>query len=608
MNESSQPGLQSERDQFKAILDSVDVYIFAKDTQHRFTYANQKVCALLGQSLEILIGQTDEAFIGAERFAELIISEDRVLVGGERIEVRENIFLSSTERHHIFESIKTPLRSPDGTIIGLCVVTTDVTQKVELESALRQEHELLQMILDNTDAYFYIKDHDGNYLYASPEVVKLYQRPLQEILGVDDYAVHPRPIADKLVEVDRRVLKTGRKAATKETIRNAQGESRHFWSVKLPLKREGMPDCILGLSTDITTLINAQQQNEFKGHILELLAIGKPLTEVLEAVVSGIEQLHPNMLCSILLLDETRTRFTKIIAPSLPGFYNDAISGLEIGVGAGSCGTAAATGCRVVVNDISTHPYWIRFTEIAHRAGLMACWSQPIFSSKREILGTFAIYQQQPGDPAESDLALIEKSAHLASIAIEKNQADEAIRDFAFFDSLTHLPNRRLLSDRLSIALASSQRTGKYGAVLSLDLDHFKPLNDTHGHDAGDLLLTDLTNRLTQAVRDVDTVARIGGDEFIIILNGLSPDLAASQGEASQIAEKLRKVADEPYLITLENHDGTNCQIVHQCTASIGVALFRGEDLSESQILRRADEAMYGAKANGRDTVKLFDV
>ena len=339
-----------------------------------------------------------------------------------------------------------------------------------------------------------------------------------------------------------------------------------------------------------------------------MLAIGKPLTEVLEAVVQGIEQIHPNMLCSILLLDETGRYFTKVIAPSLPDFYNEAICGMEIGIGLGSCGTAATTGCRVIVSDISAHPYWDRYREVAYRAGLMACWSQPIFSSKHEILGTFAIYQRQPGDPAESDLTLIEKSAHLASIAIEKNQADEAIHDFAFFDSLTRLPNRRLLSDRLSIALASSQRTGKYGAVLSLDLDHFKPLNDTHGHDAGDLLLTDLTNRLTQAVRDVDTVARIGGDEFIIILNGLSPDLAASQGEASQIAEKLRKVADEPYLITLENHDGTNCQIVHQCTASIGVALFRGEDLSESQILRRADEAMYGAKANGRDTVKLFDV
>ena len=608
MKEPSQPGLQSDPDHFKAILESIDAYIYSKDTQHRFTYANQKVCALLGQSLENLIGQTDEAFIGAERFAERIISEDKVLVGGETIEVQETIFLSSTGRRHTFESIKTPLRTTDGEIVGLCSLTTDVTQKAELEGNLKREHELLQLILDNTDAHVYIKDHEGKYLYASPQVVTLCDRPLSEILGADDYAMHARPIADQLVEVDRKVLNSGRKIATKEAVQNAQGEKRQFWSVKLPLRREGIPDCLLGMSTDVTALVDAQQQNEFKGHILELLAIGKPLTEVLEAVVQGIEQIHPNMLCSILLLDETGRYFTKVIAPSLPDFYNEAICGMEIGIGLGSCGTAATTGCRVIVSDISAHPYWDRYREVAYRAGLMACWSQPIFSSKHEILGTFAIYQRQPGDPAESDLTLIEKSAHLASIAIEKNQADEAIHDFAFFDSLTRLPNRRLLSDRLSIALASSQRTGKYGAVLSLDLDHFKPLNDTHGHDAGDLLLTDLTNRLTQAVRDVDTVARIGGDEFIIILNGLSPDLAASQGEASQIAEKLRKVADEPYLITLENHDGTNCQIVHQCTASIGVALFRGEDLSESQILRRADEAMYGAKANGRDTVKLFDV
>ena len=608
MKPKSQPGLQSASDHFKAILDSVDVYIYAKDTQHRFTYANPKVCAILRQSPEDLIGKTDEEFIGAERFAELIVSEDKVLIGGERIEVQEAIFLSSTGRHHTFESTKTPLRSADGAIIGLCAVTMDVTRKVELEGGLKREHALLQSILDNIDAHIYIKDHAGKYLYASPEVAKLYHRPLSEILGADDYALHARPIAGQLVEVDQRVLASGRKIATKETIENAQGGKRQFWSVKLPLKREGMPDCLLGLSTDITTLVEAQQQNEFKGHILELLAIGKPLNEVLEAVVRGIEQLHPDLLCSILLLDESRSRFKEIIAPGLPGSYNEAISGLEIGVGVGSCGTAAATGCRVIVSDISTHPYWARFAQVALRAGLKACWSQPIFSSKREILGTFAIYQRQPGDPNESDLTLIEKSAHLASIAIEKNHADEAIRDFAFFDSLTRLPNRRLLSDRLSTALASSLRTGKYGAVLSLDLDQFKPLNDTHGHDAGDLLLMDLANRLKQAVREVDTVARIGGYEFIIILNGLSPNLTDSRGEALQIAEKLRKVADEPYTITLNKDDGSVCHIEHQCTASIGVAMFRGEDLSQSQILRHADEAMYRAKADGKDTVKLFDV
>ena len=608
MKEPSQPGLQSERDHSKAILESIDTYIYAKDTQHRFTYVNQKVCALLGQSPEVLIGQTDEAFIGAELFAERIISENKVLVGGERIKVQECIFLSSTGRHHTFESIKTPLRSADGVIIGLCSLTTDVTEKVELEGRLKQEHELLQSILDNIDAHIYIKDHDGKYLYASPGVVKLLHRSLSEILGADDYAVHASPIADQLVEVDRSVLNSGKKIATKEVVLNAQGEKRQFWSVKLPLKREGDRDCLLGISTDVTTLVDAQQQNEFKGHILELLAIGRPLNEVLEAVVRGIEQLHPDSLCSILLLDESGRRFKEIIAPSLPGFYNEAICGMEIGIGLGSCGTAAATGCRVIVTDISTHPYWEHYKELALRAGLMACWSQPIFSSKREVLGTFAIYQRQPGSPTESDLTLIEKCAHLASIAIEKNRSDEAIRDFAFLDSLTQLPNRRLLLDRMSIACATSQRSGMYGAVLSLDLDHFKPLNDSHGHIAGDLLLIDLADRLKQAVRDADTVARIGGDEFIIIVNGLSPDLAASRREAMRIAEKLRIIADAPYRITLANHDGSDCQIEHQCTVSIGVALFLGEDLSRSQILRCADEAMYLAKGGGRDTVKLFDV
>jgi PAS domain S-box-containing protein len=148
----------------------------------------------------------------------------------------------------------------------------------------------------------------------------------------------------------------------------------------------------------------------------------------LEAIVQGVEQLNPAMICSILLLSSDGKHLGKGVAPSLPDFYNAALDGVEIGVGVGSCGTAAFTGERVIVEDISTHPYWVSYKELASRAGLGACWSQPIRSSTGQVLGTFAIYHHEVHMPVEADITLIEQSANLISIAIERKQDEEAIR------------------------------------------------------------------------------------------------------------------------------------------------------------------------------------
>ena len=179
---------------------------------------------------------------------------------------------------------------------------------------------------------------------------------------------------------------------------------------------------------DISETKRAERHDQFRTHVLELLAGGEPLSDVLEALVRGAEQLYPAMLCSIILLDGEGTHIEKSIAPSLPDFYNKALEGVAIGMGVGSCGTSAFTGQRVVVEDIATHPYWALFKELAARAGLGACWSQPILASDGRVLGTFAIYHRQPHTPAKHDIYLIEQCARLASIALEKNLAEERLQ------------------------------------------------------------------------------------------------------------------------------------------------------------------------------------
>ena len=490
---------------------------------------------------------------------------------------------------------------------------------------------------------------------------------------------------------------------------------------------------------DITERKQAEAFEQFRSHALELLAGNTPLPKTLEAIVLGVEQLNPEMICSILLMDKNGKQLRTGAAPSLPDFFNDAIDGVEIGIGVGSCGTAAFTGERVIVEDIASHAYWANYKELATKSSLGACWSQPIRSSSGQILGTFAIYHRASHTPSNSDLHLIEQCAHLASIAIDRHLAEEKLRDseahyrlltedasdvvwktdgdlrltyispadervrgfkadevigrhvfelftdegvatvkemmrqrkamaregnksqflnfevqhhckdgsliwgevfstpeydtqggitgyhgitreiskrkymedqvrqLAFHDLLTNLPNRRLLYDRLKQTMAAGKRSGRYNALMFLDLDNFKPLNDLHGHVAGDLLLIIAADRLRKSVREIDTVARFGGDEFVVVLNELDVDRKTSIDQARNVAEKIRTALSVPYQLSI-SHDGkTNITIEHQCTASIGVVVFINHELSQDDILKWADVTMYRAKEDGRNLVRFYD-
>lgn len=481
----------------------------------------------------------------------------------------------------------------------------------------------------------------------------------------------------------------------------------------------GNPLRMIGLHTDISERKLQEEYKNLRSQILEMLATGETMEATLLAIVSGIEKIHPEMICSILLLDAEGKRLSVGVAPSLPNFFNNAVIGLEIGVGQGSCGTSAFTGERVIVEDISNHPYWATFRHLAERAGLGACWSQPILSSTHQVTGTFAIYQRHPHSPSDADIRLIEESAHLASIAIGKNaaehdqriaatafetskgmfitdinhvilrvnkafteitgysaqdvvgkmphmlssghhdkgfydamwlilketgtwegeildkrkngevypqyliintvkddkglvsnyvasledlsaskEASEKIHKLAFYDTLTQLPNRRLLMDRLQHALAASSRSSKFGALLLLDIDHFKTLNETLGYDVGDLLLREAAARLLECVSEGDTVARIGGDEFVVLLEELSEKSDEAAAETELVGNKI--LASLSSLYQLSTH-------VHHSSVSIGATLFLGHQDVEEELLKQADIAMYQAKNAERNTLRFFD-
>jgi diguanylate cyclase (GGDEF)-like protein/PAS domain S-box-containing protein len=179
----------------------------------------------------------------------------------------------------------------------------------------------------------------------------------------------------------------------------------------------------------------------------------------------------------------------------------------------------------------------------------------------------------------------------------QRKAAEDEIKHLAFYDPLTRLPNRRLLIDRLQQAMAASARSGRQGALLFLDLDKFKTLNDTLGHDKGDLLLQQVAQRLSICIREGDTVSRFGGDEFVVMLSDLSTILEETATQAETVGQKILATLCQPY--DLDGHP-------YQCTASIGITVFSNHQSTHFELLKQADLAMYEAKATGRNTLCFY--
>jgi diguanylate cyclase (GGDEF)-like protein/PAS domain S-box-containing protein len=328
--------------------------------------------------------------------------------------------------------------------------------------------------------------------------------------------------------------------------------------------------------------------------MLEMVARGTPLNDILNTIARQVEQEDPTALCSILLLDDDKRHLHTIAAPSLPANYLQAIDGIETGPYVGSCGAAAYLGKRVVADDVATHPNWQNYQPLAQMANIRSCWSEPIMSTTQQVMGTFAIYHHEVCSPTDKDIERIAYAANLCAVAIEHRQALGLLEQRAYSDPLTGLANRRAFIERASSELARTVRHHGMLSLLMMDIDHFKRVNDTHGHGAGDLVLQAVSAVCEHAVRAGDLVSRIGGEEFAILLPDTGPE------RAMEIAERLREALAE-HITTLE--DGSTVNV----TASLGVTTLQDHDSPFETLLEQADQAMYRAKRQGRNQVCRFD-
>ena len=704
-------------------LNSIGDAVIATNVAGLITHMNPTAERLTGWALADALGQPlSDVFriISAETRLPALNPVHTVMERGEVVGLANHTALLARDgsEYQIADSAA-PIRNAADQIVGVVLVFSDVSEKYRAEQAVHQRQAMLERTESMARLASFEWDVDTNAVTWSPEMFDLFGR--DPALGAPNLqaqaGLYTPESSQTLLDAVGKAVADGTPYTLDLMTVQPDGELRPCIAKGFPERNaSGRVVRIAGLVQDITERKQAEQYERFRSHTLEMLASSEPLAEVLESIVRGVEQFNPGMLCSILLLDLEGRHLCKGVAPSLPDFYNAALEGIEIGVGVGSCGTAAFTGERMIVADIATHPYWTAYKDLAASAGLGACWSQPIRGASGKVLGTFAIYHRAPHTPAPADIALIEQTASLTSIAIERKAAQEqlqlaagvfthalegimittpdgsivdvnaaftsitgytredalgknprflhsgrhsadyfaamwhnlvangywygevwnrrksgevfaemqaisAVRDaqgkvsqyislfsditerkahesqlehIAHFDPLTNLPNRVLLADRLQQAMAQAQRRQQQVAVAFLDLDGFKAINDQHGHVIGDQVLITLARRMREALRECDTIARIGGDEFVAVLIDLEDSTASVP-----LLNRLLAAAALPVQVG---------DLMPQVSASVGVTFYpQAQEMDADQLMRQADHAMYQAKMAGKNRFCVFD-
>lgn len=476
-------------------------------------------------------------------------------------------------------------------------VSTHEDVSTEIANAtLTNERLSLQILIDTVPDYLWVKDRESRFIVANKALAADWgmSNPA-DMVGLSDADYHAPELANVFRERELDIIRSEIPMIDREEfVVNAAGEGKWLSSTKMPLRNAANAIFgIVGIARDITERKRAEALRDGQAKVLEMIAISAPLSEVLGHLVLLIEAQLSGIIGSILLLDEEGTCLHNNAAPNLAIEYVAAIDGVRIGPDVGSCGTAAYRREPVVVSDIQADPLWKDYRGFAARFGYRSCWSSPVLSCEGAVLGTFAMYSMTVREPTADETQLVDMATRIAGIAIERKQAEDRIQYMASHDVLTGLANRAVLNERLVQAIAHAKRNDRGVSVVFLDLDNFKTVNDSLGHNVGDELLKCVAARMRECVSASDTVIRLGGDEFVILLT----DQAKAPYKNSEALQHI--IASVAVPMDIQGHRlGVTC--------SMGIANYPGDGDTSEALLANADAAMYKAKEAGRDNFQFY--
>jgi diguanylate cyclase (GGDEF)-like protein/PAS domain S-box-containing protein len=425
-------------------LNSIGDAVIVTDFSGNITLLNPVAENLTGWTLEQALGKPLIEILNivhAHTREPAVNPLERVLTTGEIIGLANHTMLISRDgsEYRISDS-GAPIRSTGGKITGVVLVFRDITEEYDLQESLESSKSFITTVLHTVPDLIWLKDLNGIYLACNQQVERLFGAKESEIIGKTDYDFVNKELADFFREKDKLVMLTGKTRKHEESITFADdGHTELVETIKTPmLDSNGKLIGILGVARDITERKRLELRDSSRIDVLDQLARTVPLPDILDTIVRIVENEISGALCSVCLLDNEGKHLLICAAPNLPDFYNQAVQGLKVADGSGSCGTAAFTQKRVIIEDIQTHPFWTHLKDVAAKANLRSCWSEPILGTNNKLLGTFGLYHHSISHPEEGDFKILEFAANLASIAIEQSNSNAQLRLSARVFSETH--------------------------------------------------------------------------------------------------------------------------------------------------------------------------
>jgi diguanylate cyclase (GGDEF)-like protein/hemerythrin-like metal-binding protein/PAS domain S-box-containing protein len=553
--------VSTSEERYRLLLQHSPVGILHFDTNLVITYCNDRFAEILHTSSERLLGLDMKALK-----YQAILPAMRIALQGD-IGCYEGQYIATFSDANGWISMTcASSQDGDGKIVGGIAIIQDITERNQAEIALHESHQEMYSLLNSMAEGAYGADINGNCSFVNRAFLRIlgYEHE-SEIIGksIHDLIHYARPDGSPYPVTECKMYNAYR---NKQEIHVAD---EVFWrkdGTSIPVEYWSQPIVLNGaVQGAIATFVDITER---KQAIADLRESEERFRQMFER--------HS----AVMLLVEPRSGMIVDANPAAANFYGYPLENLR-GKDIRRINLQSET--EVVLEMQQAIKEERNFFVFDHRLANGEIRTVEVHSSPLNFRGNPILFS-------------------IIHDITERRLAEAQIHSLAFYDALTLLPNRRLLNDRLDQAIAASNRSGLYGALMFLDLDNFKPLNDTLGHKVGDLLLIEVARRLSRCIRETDTAARFGGDEFVVMLNELNTDETESSAQARIVAEKIRAELSVPYVLKIPNAGSAEHSIEHHCTSSIGVVIFNCH-ANQEEILKSADMAMYQAKRQGRNCV-----
>ncbi len=592
----AQEALCESESRYRQIVEFAGDIIVRCDANGRVTYINEMGARVLNVPFARLKGRRALNFIPREFRKVAIRNLQRALAEGiSDFYLEVPVVTGDGSRLWLGQNIR--LMRANGSISGFQAISRDITVRKKMEAELRTSEERFRLLYENGPVAYHEIDREGVIRRVNHAECTMLGIPADELVG--------RQVIDLIAPED----KERARAAVRSKI---NGELALQPFIRTILRRDGRrvrvevhenllrddTGKVIGIHSvllDVTQRHLSEVLDHDRTELSEMIAQQRPLDHILSGIAGMIAHQDESLRCITLRMENRRANKRHLEAVDSAGIQDQDLCDAIVELGDDALSVWSSNEFRVThqsLGGLAAKPLLSGLTAAAIKLGIESCWSIPIISSSNDPLGMLLVFSKRASEATEPEKQLMEAASRLAAIAIEHRAMTDLLAFQAGHDSLTSLDNRASFETRLFDAISCASAKGEQLAVLYVDLDRFKQVNDTFGHSSGDQLLRQVAARMRRCIRKSDTLARIGGDEFCVLLPGLR-----DTSEADRVAQAIICAVRSAFML-----DGSQVMV----TASIGISIYPQDGLDAPTLQRNSDIAMYEVKKAGKNNFHSY--